>query len=65
MIREGDFIEIPLPDGRNAIGWILLVSKRFKNTVGFIVFGIKGQVCIEEIKVGAKFNVLGPFYTHI
>ena len=65
MSREGDFIDIPLPSGRIAIGWILLVSKYFKDTVGFIVFGIRGQIQDEDFKVGAKIKVLGPFYTHI
>jgi hypothetical protein len=65
MIREGDFIEIPLPDGRTAIGWILLVSKEFKDTIGFIVFVIKGHVRSEDIKVGATIRALGPFYTQV
>ncbi len=65
MIREGDFIDVPLPDGRTAIGWIVLVSQVFKNTVGFIVFGIKGQIQEENLKVGGTIKVLAPFYTHI
>jgi hypothetical protein len=70
MYREGDIVEIPLPDGRTAIGWILHISKHFKSAVGFIVFGIKGQICdhltfCQDSEVPSSMRVLGPFYTHI
>jgi hypothetical protein len=70
MIREGDIVEIPLPDGRTAIGWILHISKRFKDAVGFIAFGIKGQlrddVVIDSLTGNpSSMTVLGPLYTHI
>jgi hypothetical protein len=63
MLKEGDLIEIPLTDGRVAVGWLLLISKRFTNTVGFIVFGIRGECRIET--ANSPLNFLGPFYTHI
>lgn len=65
MFREGDIVEIPLPDGRVAIGWILHLSKHFKDAVGFIVFGIKGQVRNENIEAHPFLDVLGPLYTHV
>ena len=70
MFREGDFVEIPLPDGRVAIGWILHISQQFRNAVGFIVFGVKGQIredLIVDSTTGnpSKMDVLGPLYTHI
>jgi len=70
MFREGDFVEIPLPDGRVGIGWILHISKHFKNAVGFVVFGIKGKVR-EDIPINPdtgnprSLSALGLFYTHI
>jgi hypothetical protein len=65
MFREGDIVEIPLPDGRTAMGWILHVSQRFKDTVGFIVFGIKGRLREDYVEGSNKLRVLGPLYTHI
>jgi hypothetical protein len=65
MLREGDIVEIPLPDGRTAIGWILHISERFKNAVGFIVFGIKGEMRNEDIETNPHLAVLGPLYTNI
>lgn len=70
MFQEGDIVEIPLPDGRTAIGWILHISKHFKNAVGFVVFGIKGRVIsdvIYDTETGnpSSMRVLGPLYTHI
>jgi hypothetical protein len=70
MFREGDIVEIPMPDGDVAIGWILHISKHFKNAVGFIVAGIKGQlnhdVVIDSLTSNpSSIRVLGPLYTHI
>lgn len=70
MFKEGDIVEIPLPDGRTAIGWILHISKHFKNAVGFVVFGIKGQksdkvVYDAETGKPSSTKVFGPLYTHI
>ena len=70
MYHEGDILEIPLPDGRVAIGWILHISQHFKNAVGFIVFGIKGQIRKDAVfrgdsDVPSSTKVLGPLYTHI
>lgn len=70
MFREGDIVEIPLPDGRIATGWILHLSKHFKDAVGFIVFGITGQLA-QDIVLDAvtgdpvSMKVLGPLYTHV
>jgi hypothetical protein len=70
MFQEGDIVEIPLPDGRTATGWILHISQRFKDAVGFVVFGIKGQVSDDVVfdrNTGNPLSmpVLGPLYTHI
>lgn len=65
MFREGDIVEIPLPDDRTAIGWILHISKHFKDAVGFIVFGIKGQLRNDYVEETSRLSVLGPLYTHI
>jgi hypothetical protein len=70
MFQEGDIVEIPLPTGEVAIGWILHISKHFKNAVGFIVAGIKGQlrddVMIDSLTGNpSSMKVLGPLYTHI
>jgi hypothetical protein len=70
MFREGDIVEIPLPDGRTAIGWILHISRRFKNAVAFIVFGLRGQVSENAGYDPATGDpvlttVLGPLYTHL
>lgn len=69
MFQEGDIVEIPLPDGRMAIGWILHISQHFKNAVGFVVFGIKGHESDirydPESGRAASAKVLGPLYTHI
>ena len=59
-----------MPDGRTAIGWLLHVSQRFLGAVGFIVFGIKGQVrddvvMDDESGKPSSMTVLGPLYTHI
>ena len=67
--REGDIVQIPLPDGRVATGWILHLSKRFKDAVGFIVFGIEDQVAhdvVYNFSTGdpISMKVLGPLYTH-
>ena len=70
MFHEGDIVEIPMPDGRTAIGWILHVSSRFKNAIGFVVCGIKGQRGVDvflESEIGnpTSTKALGPLYTHI
>jgi hypothetical protein len=70
MIQEGDIVEIPLPDGRIAIGRILHLSKHFKDAVGFIVFGIKGDVrndVVVDHSTGdpKAITVLGPLYTNL
>jgi hypothetical protein len=70
MFKEGDIVEIPLPDGRVAIGWILHISRHFKDAVGFIVFGIKGQVREEVVfrgdsEIPSSMTIMGPLYTHI
>lgn len=70
MFHEGDIVEIPLPSGRTAIGWILHISQRFRGAVGFVVFGIKGQVSDDVVYDSASGNpasikVLGPLYTHM
>ena len=70
MFREGDIVEIPLPDGRTAIGWILYISSYFKNAVGFVVLGIKGQkgkevVYDSENGDPVSMRILGPLYTHV
>lgn len=70
MFQEGDIVEIPLPDGRTAIGWILHISQHFKNAVGFVVFGIKGQLRDDVVSEFGSTNprsmkVLGPVYTHM
>lgn len=70
MFQEGDIVEIPLPDDRTAIGWILHISKHFKDAVGFVVFGIKGQESdkvIYDAETGKPLStrVLGPLYTHV
>lgn len=70
MFREGDIVEIPLPDGRSAIGWILHISKHFKDAVGFVVFGIKERIR-EDLAIDpmtgdpSAMKVLGLLYTHI
>ena len=70
MIKEGDIVRIPLPDGRDATGWILHVSKRTKNAAGFIVFGIEGQHGVDVkfdliTNKALSIKVLGPLYTHV
>jgi hypothetical protein len=70
MIQEGDIVEIPLLDGRIAIGRILHLSKHFKDAVGFIVFGIKGEVrndVVVDHSTGdpKAIAVLGPLYTNL
>ena len=70
MFREGDIVEIPLPDGRAAVGWILHLLKHFKDAVGFVVFGPKGQKAeglAYDPNTGKprSMKVLGPLYTHI
>ncbi|MCA9078377.1 MAG: hypothetical protein KDA93_25345 [Planctomycetaceae bacterium] len=68
-MKEGDIIEIPLPDGRVAMAWILHESQRFKDGVGFIVLGIKGETgrnILYSDQTGAPMSMdtLGPLYTH-
>ena len=70
MFNEGDIVQIPLPDGRVATGWILHVSRRTKDAVGFIVFGIEGQHAVDvvydlESRNPLSMKVLGPLYTHM
>ena len=70
MFKEGDIVEIPLPDHRIALGRILHISQRTQGAVGFVVLGIKGQVRLDA-KIDAttgnptKLKVLGPLYTSI
>ncbi|MEQ8846224.1 hypothetical protein [Botrimarina sp.] len=69
MFQEGDIVEIPLPDGRTAIGWILHLSERFKHAVGFVVFGVRGRqsdrvVYDPDTGTPLSTRVLGPLYTH-
>lgn len=63
--RAGDIVEIPLPDGREAIGWILHVSKLFKNGFAFVVFGIKGQMRGDWSDQSRSLDVLGPLFSNI
>jgi hypothetical protein len=68
--REGDIVQMPLPDGRFATGWILHVSQKTKSAVGFVVFGIEGQKRNEvqyEMATDRPLSmtVLGPLYTSI
>jgi len=67
VFQEGDLVEIPLPDGRIAIAWILHISMRFKDLVAFVVFGIKGQlgtdVAYDVEGEPLSTRVLGPLYT--
>jgi hypothetical protein len=70
MFQEGDLVEIPLPDGRTAIGWILHLSHYFKDAVGFVVLAVQGQRgedVVYDPHTGApkSMKVLGPLYTHI
>jgi hypothetical protein len=65
MIRQGDIVEIPLPDGRSALGWIVLVSQRFKDCVGFVILGVDGRFLSSEIQLNGHICMLGPYYTHI
>ena len=65
MVREGDFVEIPLPDGRVAIARIIHVSQYFKNAVGFVVYGIAGTLLTTELHDLLGSERLGPLYTHI
>jgi hypothetical protein len=64
MFREGDIVEIPLPGDRVAIGWIIHISQLFKNTVGFVILGIKGTIQDQYIDSTPGLNIIGPFYTH-
>lgn len=66
MFRIGDLVEIPLPDGRSAIGWIIYISRHFKDCVGFMVLGIKG-VQVETSQLGSTVTLkgFGPLYTNI
>lgn len=65
MFQEGDIVEIPLPDGRLAIAWILHLSKHFKDAVGFVVFGIKEQLRNDNFEAKPFLDVIGPLYTHV
>jgi hypothetical protein len=65
MFREGDVVEIPLPSGRATIGWILHISQRFRDAVGFIVFGIKGHLGNANFDQRPSLDVRGPLYSHI
>jgi hypothetical protein len=65
VFQEGDFVEIPLPDGRTAIAQILVISNYFKNMVGFLVFGIKGDVDSSRDTDESAAPGLGPLYTNI
>jgi hypothetical protein len=65
MFHEGDIVEIPLPDGETAIGWILHISTRFKGAVGFVVLGMKGQLREDYDAQKHSLKVLGPLYTNI
>ena len=69
MLHEGDIIEMPLPDGRVAVCWIVHQSQHFKDAVGFVVFGMKGQKAagvVREAGTGRplSMSVFGPLYTH-
>ena len=60
---------MPLPDGRVAVCWIVHQSQHFKDAVGFVVFGIKGQkaaAVVSEAETGRPLamSVFGPLYTH-
>jgi hypothetical protein len=65
MFQEGDVVEIPLPDERTAIGRIMHISQHTQGAMGFIVFGIKGQMRNQHLDVNLTLDVLGPMYTDI
>ena len=58
--REGDIVEIPLPSGRVAIGWIVYTSGYFKNLIGVLACGCKG---IDIDHIDDTLNKFVPIYT--
>lgn len=65
MVKEGDFVIVPLPGGRSAVGRIVHLSQHFKNAVGFVVYGIAGGLPEGELRELIGSERLGPLYTHI
>jgi hypothetical protein len=65
VFREGDIVQIPLPDGRKAVGWVLYVSEYFKNVLGFVVFGIEGEIPTSRLRPHHSMSVLGVLYTGV
>ncbi len=47
--QEGDLLEIPLPDGRVALGWLLQVFRQPKDLASFVILGIQGDAYLEEV----------------
>lgn len=68
--QEGDFFEIPLPDGRVALGWLLQVFRQSKDLASFVVLGIQGEIHADEIfsqdfERSWPTTILGPLSTSI
>ena len=42
MFHEGDIVEIPLPDSRTAIGWIIHISEHLRMPLASSFLGSKG-----------------------
>ena len=64
MLQEGDIIEIPLPNGKTALGWLLYTSSVFKNVVGLVIFGLVGESRRAAYEAAGALDVLGPLYTN-
>jgi hypothetical protein len=65
MFDLGDVVEVPLSDGRTAIAWIVYISNYFKDCVGFMVLGLKGQhVDLQQAATGLTLKSFGPLYTN-
>lgn len=63
MVREGDIIEIPFSNGRKVCAWVVLVSHRFKDCVGFVILCVNGTSLNRNART--QLDILGPYYTHI
>jgi hypothetical protein len=60
--KAGDIVEIPLPSGKVAIGWIVYVSNYFKSIIGLIGYGFKGM---DLNRIGVVLPATPPIYTAI
>lgn len=59
-IKEGDIVNIPHPNGKCFVGWVVYVSDYFKDLIGVLVYG---EAPLPLTVVGSETPQFAPIYT--